>query len=129
MNEQKTDMTNTILIVENEPFVLDAMEEILATGGFKAICVRDGNRGVDTYKAHSGEIDVVILDMNLPGMAGPEVYQVMQRVNPNVKVIVSSGYDEYDVIERFGEPRPTSILKKPFNAQMLLDQVQSILSS
>lgn len=122
-------MNNTILIVENEPFVLDAMEEILATGGFKSICVRDGNHGVDTYKKRSGEIDVVILDMNLPGMAGPEVYQVMQLVNPDVKVIVSSGYDEYDVIERFGESRPISILKKPFNAQMLLDQVQSVLST
>lgn len=122
-------MINTILIVENEPFVLDAMEEILASGGFKSICVRDGNRGVATYQERSSEIDVVILDMNLPGMAGPEVYQLMQRVNPNVKVIVSSGYDEYDVIERFGEPRPTSILKKPFNAQMLLDRVQSVLSS
>jgi len=46
-----------------------------------------------------------------------------------VKVIVSSGYDEHDVIERFGEPRPISILKKPFNAQMLLERVQSVLSS
>lgn len=122
-------MANTILIVENEPFVLDAMKEILATGGFKSICVRDGNLGVDAYKEHSREIGVVILDMNLPGMEGAEVYQVMQRVNPNVKVIISSGYDEYDVIKRFGEARPTSILKKPFNAQMLLDQVQSVLSS
>lgn len=122
-------MINTILIVENEPFVLDAMEEILASGGFKSIGVRDGNRGVATYQEHSSEIDVVILDMNLPGMGGPEVYQLMQRVNPNVKVIVSSGYDEYDVIERFGATRPASILKKPFNAQMLLDRVQFVLSS
>lgn len=122
-------MTHTVLIVENEVFVLDAMEEILATGGFKSICVRNGKHGVDTYQERVSEIDLVILDMNLPGMAGPEVYQVMQGVNPNVKVIVSSGYDESDVIERFGEPRPTSILKKPFNAQMLLEQVQSVLSS
>jgi two-component system cell cycle sensor histidine kinase/response regulator CckA len=122
-------MPNTVLIVENEPFVLDAMEEILATIGFKSICVRDGSRGIDTYKKHSNEIDIVILDMNLPGIEGPEVYQVMQRVNPDVKVIVSSGYDELDVAERFGEPRPASILKKPFNAQMLLDQVRSVLSS
>lgn len=122
-------MTHTVLIVENELFVLDAMEEILATGGFKSICVRNGKHGVDTYKERVGEIDLVILDMNLPGMAGPEVYQVMQGFNPHVKVIVSSGYDESDVIKRFGEPRPTSILKKPFNAQMLLEQVQSVLSS
>ena len=122
-------MTNTVLIVENESFVLDAMEEILATVGFKSICVRDGTRGAATYKERSGEIDVVILDMNLPGMAGPEVYQAMQSVNPDVKVIVSSGYDECDVVARFGEPRPTSILKKPFNAQMLVDQVRSVLSS
>ncbi|MBE2220826.1 MAG: response regulator [Anaerolineae bacterium] len=122
-------MANTVLIVENEPFVLDAMEEILSTVGFKSICVRDGNRGIDTYKERSGEIDIVILDMNLPGMTGSEVYRVMQQVNPNVKVIVSSGYDELDVVERLGESKPASILKKPFNAQMLLDQVQSVLSS
>lgn len=122
-------MTNTVLIVENEPFVLDAMEEILATVGFKSICIRDGSRGAAAYKERSNEIDVVILDINLPGMAGPEVYQVMQSVNPDVKVIVSSGYDESDVLAQFGESLPISILKKPFNAQMLLDQVYSVLST
>jgi len=122
-------MTNTVLIVENEPFVLNAIQEILATVGFESIGVRDGNHGVDTYKKWSNKIDVVILDMNLPGMAGPEVYKNIQRVNPSVKVIVSSGYDEGVVIEKFGNPQPISILKKPFNAQMLLDQVRSALSS
>ena len=125
----QVDMTNTVLIVENEPFVLGAMEEILDTVGFKSICVRDGARGVAAYKEQSGEIDVVILDMNLPGMAGPEVYQAMQSVNPDVKVIISSGYDEHDVAAQFGELRLTSILKKPFNAKMLIDQVRSVLSA
>lgn len=122
-------MMKTVLIVENEPFVLEAMEEILASVGFQLICVRDGSGGAATYKERSGEIDLVILDMNLPGMTGPEVYQVMQRINPDVKVIISSGYDKRDVVARFGELKPTSILKKPFNAQMLIDQVGSVLSA
>jgi DNA-binding NtrC family response regulator len=122
-------MTHTVLIVENEPFVLNAMEEILATVGFKLICAYDGTLGIAAYKERSAEIDLVILDMNLPGVAGPEVYQAMQGVNPHVKVIISSGYDERDVMERFGNQRPTSILKKPFNAQMLIDKVQTVLVS
>jgi two-component system cell cycle sensor histidine kinase/response regulator CckA len=122
-------MTQTVLIVENEPFVLNAMEEILATVGFTSICVYDGTRGIAAYKERSAEIDLVILDMNLPGVAGPEVYQAMQRVNPQVKVIVSSGYDEFEVIERFGNHQAMQILKKPFNAQMLIDKVQTVLSS
>lgn len=122
-------MMNTVLIVENEPFVLEAMAEILDTVGFHSICVRDGSSGVVTYKERADEIDVVILDMNLPSMAGPDVYRAMQGINPDVKVIVASGYDEQDVVTRFGELQPTSILKKPFNAQMLIDQVWSALSA
>ncbi|PID84733.1 MAG: hypothetical protein CSB13_11655 [Chloroflexi bacterium] len=123
------DMTSTVLIIENEPFVLDAMAEILATIGLKSIGVYDGLSGVDIYKKRATEIDVVILDMNLPGMAGPEVYKNIHLVNPGVKVIVSSGFDESDVKAMFGEYQPMTILKKPFNAQMLLDHVNCALSA
>ena len=122
-------MTQTVLIVENEPFVLNAMEEILATVGFVLICAYDGAQGFAAYKERSSEIDLVILDMNLPGMAGPEVFQAMQGVDPHVKVIVSSGYDEFEVVKRFGNHQSMQILKKPFNAQMLIDKVQTVLSS
>jgi len=121
-------MNNTVLIIENELFVLNAMEEILISAGINPICVQNGAQGVATYKERSNEIGAVILDVNLPGIDGPGVFRVLQDVNPEVKVIVSSGYEEADVLSRFDNSTAISILKKPFNAKMLIDSVQSALS-
>lgn len=122
-------MSNTVLIIENEPFVLDAMEEILISAGINPICVQSGTQGVTTYKERSSEIGAVILDVNLPGLDGPGVFRVLKDANPQVKVIVSSGYEETDVLNRFDNSTDISILKKPFNAKMLIDSVQSVLSA
>lgn len=121
-------MNNTVLIIENELFVLNAMEEILISAGINPICVQNGTQGVATYKERSNEIGAVILDVNLPGIDGPGVFRVLRDVNPEVKVIVSSGYEEADVLSRFDNSTAISILKKPFNAKMLIDSVQSVLS-
>jgi CheY-like chemotaxis protein len=124
-------MTHTILVVENEPFVLEALKEILAAVGMESICVSNGEVGVEMYREHVEDVDLVVLDMNLPGMKGAEVYRVMKQINPEVKVIVSSGYDEAEVERRFGDVGgvgDVSILKKPFNVQMFLEQINSALA-
>jgi DNA-binding NtrC family response regulator len=120
---------DTVLIIENEPFVLNAIEEILTSAGMNPICAHNGIQGVTTYKEYADEIKVVILDMNLPGLQGSEVYQMIQDVNPRAKVIISTGYDEMDVLNKFDNPESVSILKKPFNAKTLLDRVQSALNA
>jgi DNA-binding NtrC family response regulator len=120
-------MNSSVLIVENEPLVREAMEDILDASGFKPIATGSGLEGIAAYKAKRDEIALVILDMRLPGMDGPEILKALRGINPCVKAIVSSAYDEHEIRQGFNGEPVTRILKKPFNARSLLDSVREAL--
>ncbi len=121
-------MKGSVLIVENESLVREAMEDILGAYGLKAIGAGDGPEGIATYQAHQQEIELVILDMRLPGMNGPEILKVLRKINPGIKVIISSAYDEKEIRRGFNGEPITSILKKPFSADSLLSSVQTVMA-
>lgn len=115
------------MVVENEVFVLEALEDILGSAGLVSIGARSGLDGVSIFENRHQEIDLVILDLHLPGMDGVEVLKSLRTIKPDVRVIISSGYEERDVIRQLGDEAPASILKKPYNARTLLDRVQTEL--
>ena len=116
-------MNGTVLIVENEPLVREAMEDILSADGLKAIATSNGRDCIATYRAWKHEIELVILDMRLPGMDGPSILRILRGINPSVKAIVSSGYDEQAILRGFGNQVVAGILRKPFSADALLATV------
>jgi two-component system cell cycle sensor histidine kinase/response regulator CckA len=120
-------MTGAVLIVENEPLVREAMEDILGTVGLTILAACDGREGIATYQARQDEIELVILDMRLPGMDGPDILKALRQINPGVKAIVSSAYDEQMIKKSFGEVQFTGILEKPFSADALLSSVRAVL--
>ena len=121
-------MTGAVLIVENEPLVREAMEDILGTEGLNTLGACDGLEGIATYRARQNEIDLVILDMRLPGMDGPAILQALRQINPSIKAIVSSAYDEQMIKQGFGKIPYISILKKPFSADALLSSVRTAIA-
>ncbi len=118
----------SILIVENEPFMREAVEDILDTVGLKVISTGDGHEGIAAYLSHQDEIDLVILDMKLPGMDGSETLRMLRSINPYVKVLIASGYEEQDVRRQLKDQQAVSILKKPYDADTLLSMVNNILA-
>ena len=120
---------NSILVVDNEQLVREALIDILDTIGVHVISANSGREGIDTYQDYHNSIDLVILDMRLPGMDGPEILKALRAINPEVKVIVSSGYDEEEIERRFHDQSPTFILKKPYDAEKLLRVVQRVLAN
>jgi two-component system cell cycle sensor histidine kinase/response regulator CckA len=120
-------MSATVLVVDNEVFVLEALEAILDSAGLVSISAKSGKDGVTIFQERHQEIDLVILDIHLPGMDGVEVLQSLRTIKPGVKVIISSGYDESDILRQLGSQPGARILKKPYNARMLLDCVSSEL--
>lgn len=118
----------SVLVVENEPFMREAMEDILDTIGLKVIGVGDGQEGIDTYVTNQDKIDLVILDMRLPGMGGAEILRKLRTINPLVKVIIASGYDEQEVRQQIPDYQSVSFLKKPYNADVLLSTVERFLA-
>ncbi|MCB9443003.1 MAG: response regulator [Ardenticatenaceae bacterium] len=112
--------------MENEPFMREAVEDILDSIGIEVFSAEDGHEGVATYLSYKDKIDLVILDLRLPGLAGAEILRMLRSINPLVKVIVASGYDEQE-IERQLKGQHASILRKPYNADALLTTVQTVL--
>jgi DNA-binding NtrC family response regulator len=120
-------MNGSVLVIENEPLVLEALEDILDLVGLHVVSAEDGEEGIAAYREHLDEIELVILDMRLPGKDGPDILKALRAINPSVKVIVSSGYDEEEVVQRFTGQQPILILKKPYDAETLLAKVNSVL--
>lgn len=120
-------MAGSVLVVENEPFMREAVEDILDSIGIEVFSAEDGHAGVATYLSNKDKIDLVILDMRLPGMPGAEILQMLRTINPLVKVIVASGYDEQEVRRQLKGQPTASILRKPYSADTLLTVVQTEL--
>lgn len=121
-------MNGSVLVIENEPLVLEALEDILDLVGLHVVGAEDGEEGIVAYQEHLDEIELVILDMRLPGKDGPDILKALRTINPSVKVIVSSGYEEEEIAQRFIDQQPIQILKKPYDAETLLAKVNSILA-
>ncbi len=117
-----------MLVVENEPFMREAVGDILDSVGIRVFSAKDGHEGISTYLSNKEKIDLVILDMRLPGLTGAEILQMLRSINPLVKVIVASGYDEAEIKRQLKGQPTSSILRKPYNAETLLSTVRNALS-
>jgi len=117
----------SVLVIENERFMREAVEDILDTIGLNVIGAGDGHEGVAAYLSQQNKIDLVILDMKLPGMDGPEVLRQLRTINPFVKVLIASGYEEQEVRRWLKDQQRVTILKKPYDADTLLSTVKAII--
>lgn len=127
MGKLSQSTTRSVLVVENEPFMREAVEDILDSVGIAVFSAKDGHEGVATYLSNKEKIDLVILDLRLPGLTGAEILQMLRSINPLVKVVVASGYDEQEIKRQLKGQRTSSILRKPYNADTLLSTVQTVL--
>jgi CheY-like chemotaxis protein len=96
---------------------------ILAGHGHQVLTAVDGRKALDIYREKSAEIDVVLLDLTMPGLGGAETMAEMRRIDPAARIVLSSGYDEEDLTTRLGEARPAGFLPKPYRLGDLLRKV------
>ena len=82
----------TVLLVDDEPVILNVGRELLEHLGFKVLVAESGERAVELFRAHRGRIDAVVLDMVMPGLSGGETFDRLREIDPGVRVLLSSGY-------------------------------------
>jgi DNA-binding NtrC family response regulator len=122
-------MPVSILIIENEKLVCEALSDILDLGGHKSIVACDGEEGVDVFRANPSQIDLVILDMRLPGLlGGADVLGELQALRPDMRVIISSGDDRKKLTSQFGTHDHVFFLPKPYDVEDVLTTVSHALS-
>jgi two-component system cell cycle sensor histidine kinase/response regulator CckA len=117
-------VTGTVLVVEDEDTLRLPVSKMLRTKGFFVIEAIDGGAAVDLFQANEPDIAVVLLDMTLPGMSGPEVFAELQRIRPDVKVILTSAYSQETVLTAFGGHQAWDFVRKPYRLNDLVKSVQ-----
>lgn len=116
----------TVLVVDDEEMVLAVSRRILESAGFTVLTAGTGREAVEIFRQKADEIRIVLLDLTMPRMDGQEVYNEIQAVRRDVSVILMSGFNESDAIQRFGSRAPTEFLTKPFGADEVLDSIRRI---
>jgi DNA-binding NtrC family response regulator len=121
-----TAATGQVLLVDDEDGVLSFAKLALERCGYQVLAARSGREAVDTFAVHFKSIAVVVLDLTMPGMGGEAVLLEMKRIDPAVRVILSSGYGDTDA-ERFQSYGLAGLLPKPYTARTLADKIRSVL--
>lgn len=115
--------TGTILLVDDEHMVLEVSVKMLERLGFAVLEAKEGREAIDIYEAHKNEIDLVVLDMIMPGMGGGETYDHMKEINPGVRVLLSSGYSLDGQASEILNRGCDGFIQKPFKMEELLGKV------
>ena len=108
-----------ILLVDDEEMIIETGRALLKSMGYKVYEARKGERALQIYKKHGNDIDVVLLDLIMPGMRGEEVYGELVKMNPRAKVVIISGYADERTVQDVLRRGCSGFLQKPFNIQEL----------
>jgi PAS domain S-box-containing protein len=116
-----------VLLVDDEEIVRDIGRAMLSDFGFKTITANDGKEALAIFRQKHREISFVLMDLTMPHMDGEEAFREFRRIDPEVKVIICSGYNEQEVSQKFVGKGLAGFLKKPFQLSQLQKKIQIIL--
>jgi two-component system cell cycle sensor histidine kinase/response regulator CckA len=119
--------TETILLVEDEQLLLDAMKETLEEKGYRVLAARDGLEALDVYGRHSDDIDLVLADVGMPRLGGWDAYQRLKEMDWGVKVLLASGHINPDLKAEMERAGVQGFIQKPYSSEVLLAKIREAL--
>jgi PAS domain S-box-containing protein len=118
----------TVLVVDDEDVVRDMAEATLRRFGYRVLTAENGEEAVDLFRRHKDETVAVLLDITMPVMGGEEAFRRIVEIQPEVRVLITSGYNEADAVQRFtGHGGSTGFIQKPYTAVRLAKAVKRVL--
>lgn len=118
--------SGNILLVDDEETIREIGSELLTEMGFTVLTASDGLEAVQIYSSRN-DIDLVVLDLTMPKMNGNECYRELKLINPDVKVLISSGYSEETVAEEFSGMGIAGFVQKPYNISSMKKVLKALL--
>jgi PAS domain S-box-containing protein len=119
--------TGTVLLVDDEETVRDIGQEMLSDFGFVSLTACNGIEALEIFREHHKKIRFVLMDLTMPKMGGEETFREFRRINPNIKVIICSGYNEQEISQKFAGKGLAGFLKKPYTLSELQDKIKYVL--
>ncbi len=121
------DERGTILLVDDEAIVIGVGKQMLEKLGFSVLTATNGQEALAIFKDNQDRIDLVVLDMIMPGMGAGDTYDGLRALDPKIKVLLSSGYGVDEQTNAVLQRGCKGFIQKPFNMQVLLNTIEDIM--
>ena len=118
----------TILVVDDEEVVRGAASNALERYGYRVLIAKNGLEALEVFRRYAGKIDLVLLDLTMPLMGGEDTLRNLKEIQPSVKVLLSSGFNEVETIRKFTGRGLAGFIQKPYAGMRLVQKVTSILN-
>ena len=116
----------TVLVVDDEESILQVASDILNYLGYSVVTSPSGQEAVDRL-LQGARPDLVLLDVIMPGMDGVETFRRFREIEPNLPILISTGYAERSAVESLAEEGVTGFVNKPFAIETLAKRLEQIL--
>ncbi len=117
----------TVLLVDDEAMVIDVGSEMIKSIGYRVLTAENGKEAVEVYKKNKNRIDMVILDMVMPDMGGGETYDNLKEIDPDIRVLLSSGYSLNGRAAEILDRGCDGFIQKPFDLKGLSNKIMEVL--
>ena len=124
---ENTKTKGVILFVDDDDLVLEVGGKMIERLDYEVIIARDGEEAIALFEKNITDIDVVILDMRMPGMNGATVHDYLRDIKPDVKIILASGYLENGRAQDIIEHKFNDFIQKPFHFDQLTGKITGIM--
>jgi PAS domain S-box-containing protein len=118
-----------ILIIDDEPVIRITATKMLELLGYSVLSAENGEEGIKVFKEHQEEIRTIILDMAMPVMTGDEAYKRLKKIDPQVKVLVATGFTNDKRVRKTMEAGANGFMKKPYSINILSRKLHEIINS
>ena len=129
MEEKIITGKGTILLVDDEEMIISVGEEMIRMLGYEVMTAKGGKAALEVYREHINRIDLVILDLIMPGMSGSETFDQLRSMDPETRVLLASGYSINGEASSVMKRGCNGFIQKPFNIQELSQRIHKILRS
>jgi len=119
--------SGTVLLVDDEETVLSVGRRMLELLGFSVLTAANGIEALRIFREHAASIVCVILDLTMPMMNGVEAFSELKKIRPDIRVIISSGYSEYEISERFAGNTVSGFVQKPYHFEEFAARLREAL--
>jgi len=116
-----------ILVVDDDDYILQAVYVSLESYGYSVLLANSGAAAIRIFEDRSDQIELVLLDMLMPGMSGEETYRALRAIRPDVKVLLSTGFAPDEAAQRFTDEGLAGFLRKPYDPDQLAGEVKRII--
>ncbi len=117
----------TILVVEDEPMVLDVAQSLLESLGYRVLIARNGQEALQAHERHQDFIDLVLSDVVMPEMGGLELYRTLQQRDPSIRIILMSGYPPAESTHEIPAQREVHWIQKPLSLKQVAHTVRGAI--